>query len=200
MFEDSFNLGVQVAASKYGLTRENIMAKKAAYSILDNSIEMQQLYSKAGMQLLKKAGHENSLEYKVLEKCANFPRLLSKEAHRILLKPVETYIEKKAGGFLDTTTTFMGMSSSAASLMLLSALVAGGAGGAALWGIQRAGTQEDAKTAAKFQQAKKYRQLTNEIQNEIRIKNKENKTSNINSSNQVVNTAHTNNTAQTYQF
>lgn len=199
MFEDSFNLGVQVAASKYGLTRENIMAKKAAHAILDNSIEMQQLYSKAGMQLLKKAGHENSLEYKVLEKCANFPRLLSKEAYNILLKPVEHCIQKQAG-LLDTTSTFMGMSSSAASLMLLSALVAGGAGGAALWGIQRAGTQEDAKTAAKFQQAKKYRQLTNEIQNEIRIKNKQNETSNVNSSNQVVNTSHTGNTAQTYQF
>lgn len=200
MTEDSFNLGVIYAASQYGLTKGQVMAKKAANKILDTSIEKQQLYSKAGVDILKQAGMQDTIECKVLEKCASFPRLLNKTAYKLLVKPVETALIKSAITGKDAAGTILGMSSEAASAILLSALTLGGIGGAGIWGIRKATADEEAETSAKFQQALKYKQIAREIQDEMRLQRKQDKTSNINSRNQVVNTSHTANTAQDYQF
>lgn len=200
MTEDSFNLGVIYAASQYGLTKGQVMAKKAANKILDTSIEKQQLYSKAGIDILKQAGMQDTIECKVLEKCASFPRLLNKTTYNLLVKPVETVLIKRAFSGKDAAGTILGMSSEAASAILLSALTLGGIGGAGVWGIRKATADEEAETSAKFQQALKYKQIAREIQDEMRLQRKQDKTSNINSSNQVVNISHTANTAQDYQF
>lgn len=201
MTEDSFNLGVMYAAKQYGLTSQQVMSKKAANKILDTSIEKQQLYSQAGISILKQAGLQDSIECKVLEKCASFPRLLNKTAYDLLVKPVETVLTKRAlFSGKDAASTILGMSSEAASAVLLSALTLGGIGGAGIWGIRKATADEEAETSAKFQQALKYKQIAREIQDEMRLQRKQDKTSNINSSNQVVNTSHTTNTAQDYQF
>lgn len=200
MTEDSFNLGVIYAASQYGLTKGQVMAKKAANKILDTSIEKQQLYSKAGVDILKQAGMQDTLECKVLEKCASFPRLLNKTSYNLLVKPVETVLIKRAFSGREAASTILGMSSDAASAVLLSALTLGGIGGAGIWGIRKATADEEAETSAKFQQALKYKQIAREIQDEMRLQRKQDKTSNINSDNQVVNTSHTTNTAQDYQF
>lgn len=201
MTEDSFNLGVMYAAKQYGLTSQQVMSKKAANKILDTSIEKQQLYSQAGISILKQAGLQDSIECKVLEKCASFPRLLNKTTYDLLVKPVETVLTKRAlFSGKDAASTILGMSSEAASAVLLSALTLGGIGGAGIWGIRKATADEEAETSAKFQQALKYKQIAREIQDEMRLQRKQDKTSNINSSNQVVNTSHTTNTAQDYQF
>lgn len=200
MTEDSFNLGVMYAAKQYGLTSQQVMSKKAANKILDTSIEKQQLYSQAGISILKQAGLQDSIECKVLEKCASFPRLLNKTAYNLLVKPVETVLIKRAFSGKDAAGTILGMSSEAASAVLLTALTLGGIGGAGIWGIRKATADEEAETSAKFQQALKYKQIAREIQDEMRLQRKQDKTSNINNNKQVVNTSHTANTAQDYQF
>lgn len=185
MTKDSFELGIKVAAARYGLQSQDVLAKKTAYSILDNSIEMQKLYSQTGVQILKQAGEQNSLECKILEKCANYDTLLTKEAYDRFISPVEKALQKKA--FVDSAGTVLGMASDVASTLFLTSLAVGAAGGAGVWGIRRASNQEDAKTLAKFKQGQKYKQLAQDIKDELRAKNKDLGLNTRNNANQVVN-------------
>lgn len=201
MSDESFNLGVSYAAGKFGLTAQDIMTKQAANNIIDNSIEKQQLYSTVGCYILKEAGMEDSIEYKVLEKCASYPRLLNKTAYNQLVRPVENVFVKKAGIDLkDVVGGTLNIAGDAAATLFLSSLAIGGAAGAGVWGIQKAVSDEEAETSAKFHQARKYRQMAREIKDEMRLYRKQNRRSNINERGQVVNTPHTSNSAMNYQF
>ena len=195
MTKDSFELGIKVAAARYGLQPQDIQAKKTAQTILGNSIEMQKRYSKVGVSILKSAGEQNSIECKILEKCASYDTLLPKETYSRFVQPVEKTLQKKA--FMDSAGTILGMAGDAAQTLFLTSLAVGAAGGAGVWGIRRASNQEDAKTLAKFKQGQKYKQLAQDIKDELRVKNKDLGLNTRNDANQVVNTPMS---QQVYQF
>jgi hypothetical protein len=167
MYEESYKLGVELAAKQFGLDLNTALVKKAAEDIVENSFEEQQLYSRAGANVLALTGDTNSPQYRSLCKCASFNRLLSKESYNMFIQPVKDAFIKQAGigaaiaGGLSKT-----VGTSATVLTALIALTGAGLGAAA-WGANRAATTDQAKTEAKFKQAKKYRQLAQEIRNNI---------------------------------
>lgn len=164
MFEDSFKLGVKVAAARLGVTPDVIMVKQAAEDIIDTSVEAQQLYSKAGANVLALAGMEGTPEYRILCKCASYNRLLSEETHKAFIDPVKRAFQKSAGWMDSVLQTGSGVS----YVALMGSLLTGATAGAGLWGIERALSGDDIETKAKYKQAKKYRQLAKEIKDEMR--------------------------------
>ena len=167
MFENSFALGFDFAANRYGLSKNQLMIKMAAENEIADDPAIQKLYSTVGAYILKKAGLQNSVEYRILEKCAGYNASVSEYTRQAFIKPVMDVLEKYAG-VSDAVSTLGGLSHTYA----LSTLTAGALGGAALWGLHRASTVEDAETAAKFKQARKYRQLAREIKNQIAYEKK----------------------------
>ena len=168
MYEDSFKLGVELAARQYGLTAEDILVKKAAEDIVSNSFEEQQLYSRAGANVLALAGDIDSPQYRILCKCASADRLLSKESQKAFIEPVKKAFTKQAsllgavGSFISKGLGSLGTLAGIATIGL------GAGGGAALWGMRRAITTDDETVEAKFKQAKKYQQLAREIKNNLK--------------------------------
>lgn len=180
MFEKEFELGMKIGAEINGLSLDKLHIKKASQKILDNSFEMQQLYSKAGADVLARAGMGDTVECRLLCKCASAPRLLSKEAQEMYIEPVKKAFEKYA------TVKPQAVAAAGAGLFgggksILSALAAisaalGATAGASWWGIQRQSMLDDEETSAKFKQARKYRDLARQIKDEIAYKKKQEET------------------------
>jgi hypothetical protein len=162
MFEESFRLGLDYAAKSFGLTERDIMIKMAAENEIHDNLAIQKLFSSAGAHIMKEAGLQDSVEYRILEKCAGYNVPLSEESRQAFIAPVQRVLEKYAG-VSDAVSAFGGLSHTFA----LSTLTMGALGGASVWGLQRAGRMEDAETAAKFKQARKYKQLAREIRSQI---------------------------------
>lgn len=173
MYEDSFKLGVELAAKQYGLTVEDILVKKAAEDIVSNSFEEQQLYSRAGANVLALSGDTSSEAYKILCKCASFDRLLSKESQKAFIEPVKQAFTKQAS-LLGAVGSFIAKGlGSLGTLAGIATIATGAATGAAAWGARRAITTDDEAVEAKFKQAKKYQQLAREIRNNLQYLDKQ---------------------------
>lgn len=167
MFEESFRLGLDYAAKSFGLTERDIMIKMAAENEIHDNLAIQKLFSSAGAHIMKEAGLQDSVECRILEKCAGYNVPLSEESRQAFIVPVQRVLEKYAG-VSDAVSAFGGLSHTFA----LSTLTMGALGGASVWGLQRAGRMEDAETAAKFKQARKYKQLAREIRSQIAYEQK----------------------------
>lgn len=174
MENNAFNFGVSLASVANGVANPtDIFVKKAAQDILDTSYEMQQLWCRAGANALTLAGEGDSIECRVLCKCASADRLLTKETHDAYIKPVQHAFAKQAKVGLAEALASGGakLVSSFPGLAAALALGAGAAGGAGIWGLQHAALTDDAETEAKFAQAKRYRQIANRIKEEMALRN-----------------------------
>ena len=78
MFENSFALGFDFAANRYGLSKNQLMIKMAAENEIVDDPAIQKLYSTVGAYILKKAGLQNSVEFQknvqdTMHQCLNTP-------------------------------------------------------------------------------------------------------------------------------
>lgn len=167
MYNDSFDLGVKLAAAALNIPYQDILIKKAAEDIVQNSFEEQQLYSKAGANILALSGDTQSVAYRVLCKCASAERVLPKEVQTRFIQPVKEVLTKSAFNLAGIGGMAANAMGSIGATTLFSILAAGALTGGAVWGLNRAMTTDDANTAAKFKQAKKYKQLANEIRSNL---------------------------------
>lgn len=175
MFKKEFEFGIKLGAAVYGYSPENILVKKASQKILDNSLELQQLYSKAGANVLTLAGEGDSVECRILCKCASYDKLLSKEAHDQFIEPVKKAFEKSANPAAKVAAgaALTEGAKSIPNMLAFAATAAGILSGASWWGLRRQSEVDEAETVAKFNQAKKYRQLAREIKEEMKYKQKQ---------------------------
>lgn len=159
--------GVSRVCSAIGIDPVQVIVKKAANDMIDNSLEMQQLYSRAGAKLLELAGMAGSENHRILCKCASSDRLLSEEVHNAFINPVKDTMQKMAG---KGGTILSGLASAATNAPYLAAViatVAGGLGGAGIYALQRAMEQGDAEVEAKYQQAKQFRDAARQLQEKL---------------------------------
>lgn len=168
-FEEAFVNGILKAAAKYGIAdHREILAKAEAETIVDTSLEKQQLLSKAGATIMAYAGMENTPEYHVLCKCASSNILLPDEVRDTFIRPVEKVLEKRAN-----LAALMGwMANNPGYAMALSTLL-GVAGGGTYYLADREMSETDAETEAKIEQARIYRETAKNIQKEMRKKQRD---------------------------
>lgn len=173
---NAFLFGVAQASAALGADAEAVLTKAAAFDIVDNSYEMQQLYSRAGANVLALAGLGDSIEARVLCKCASAQHQLSPETQAAYIEPVKMAFVKMAGGPAMASAAGKlfnffgsGLASMPQNLAIASLLAGGGLGGGA-WLLNRTANTEDAETEAKLLQAKKYRQVANQIVQEMKLR------------------------------
>lgn len=177
MFKNEFELGMKIGAETAGVSLDKLHIKKASQNILDNSFEMQQLYSRAGANVLSRAGMGDTIECRLLCKCASAQRLLSKEAQEMYIEPVkkafEKYAEVSPKAVASAGVGLLGGGKSVFSALAAISAALGAAAGAGWWGIQRQSQLDDEETSVKFKQARKYRELARQIKDEIAYKQKQ---------------------------
>lgn len=158
--------GAMRAADMLGVDIDDVIVKKAANDILDNSYEMQKLYSTVGAIILEKAGMQNTVQHDILCKCASANRVLSKETQEMYIKPVEDVLCKSAA-MGKAVGALWGTLSATPALLLALSVGAGGLGGAGIYALQRAIHKDDAETEAKYRQAKIYRDAAKAISDKM---------------------------------
>lgn len=173
--DNSVEFGFKRTAISLGIDPYTLLKKQAAQQIVDNSLEEQKLYSKAGAMIFEKAGYAGSIQHRILQKCASYDTVLSKQAYAMFVQPVKDVLcanpanmNKQAsaaitGALGKSIGSLAGLLSQSPSLLLALAVGAGSLGGGSIYAMQRAMDQEDAETAAKFEQAKIYREQANQI-------------------------------------
>lgn len=153
--------GFKRTAVSLGLDPYELMAKKAAQDIVDNSLEDQRLYSKVGQLIMEKAGYAGTPAHRVLEKCASADYHLSNETYEAYIRPVKDVLCKSAAmKVLKGTAALLSQSPSTFAALMLGS---GALGGASLYALKRSVDQVDAEAAAKFEQARIYREQANKI-------------------------------------
>lgn len=167
-FDESVLSGIDRACNAAGLDTCQILVKKAAQDIMDNSVEMQKLYSKAGARLLEMGGFEGSVPHRILCKCASYDTLLSPESYDQYIRPVEEVMQKQAkGAALEIIPKALGLLADAPYLAAALAAGGGALAGGGFYALQRAMEQGDAEVEAKYQQAKAYREAARQLVEKI---------------------------------
>lgn len=164
--EKFFNIGAQLVCDAADVTLPDLYIHKEANTILDNSVEMQKLFCKAGSAIFKLAGMEGCIEDNILKHCASYDRLLSEETHARFIEPVKSItkqastVGKILGGLVSLTPTGLVLS--------LGALAGiGAAGGAVARGLYGGATQDTMKVEEKLMQARKYKALAHRLKEEM---------------------------------
>lgn len=167
--DDAFRNGVMKEAARLGVASPDaILARCEAERIADTGVELQQMLCKAGATALAMAGMDDCLEYHILCKCAASNILLSNESRSLYVEPVRIAFEKTAsglkgiGGAAGIDLALGETSTLGAAMMLL-----GMAGGGAYYLARKKMSESDAKTEAKIEQAKIYREAAERIRKEM---------------------------------
>lgn len=159
--------GVSRTCQAIGVDPTSIIVKKAANDLIDNSLEMQRLYSIAGARLLELGGMEGSEDHRILCKCASADHLLSQEVHSAFINPVKEVMQKQANALMSGLGAALSYAVNAPAFAAALATLVGGAGGAGIYALQRAFEQGDAEVEAKYQQAKQYREAARQLQDKL---------------------------------
>lgn len=166
--DDAFRNGVMKEAARLGISHPDaVLARCEAERIAATGVEMQQMLCKAGATVLACAGMDDCLEYHILCKCASSDILLSNEARSMYVEPVQVAFEKSAlfkgiGGAAGVDLALGETSTLGAAMMLL-----GMAGGGAYYLARKKMGESDAKTEAKIEQARIYREAAERIRKEM---------------------------------
>lgn len=171
-FEEAYRNGITKAAARLGIAdARNILARAEAESIVDTSLEKQQLFSKAGATIFARAGMDNTPEYHVLCKCASSDILLPAEVTDAFIQPVERVLEKSAG--IPGLPTILAWGADKTATLGAIATLLGVAGGGTYYAARRSMNESDAETEAKIEQARIYRETAKKLQKEMRKKQQE---------------------------